>query len=341
VNIPPCSIAKIRFFSQGKYGIRSRMSSTISIQDDATICLLGPTAAGKTAFALEIAKRLPVEIISVDSAMVYRGMDIGTGKPDSVELALVPHHLIDIRDPREAYSAAQFAEDALSCIQDIRARGAIPLLVGGTLLYFRALLEGLSPLPAADASIRSRLSEEGETSGWQALYERLQRVDPASAIRVHAHDKQRIQRALEVYEISGAPMSSFFKSAEKNSLSGILAEYPIQMIGLMPKERRELHQKIEARFHEMLEKGLVAEVEKLFHRADLNAAMPSMRSVGYRQVWGYLAGEYGYDEMVAKAIAATRQLAKRQISWLKSLNEVQWVEGDIKTQAAHFDHSPF
>lgn len=285
------------------------------------IFLMGPTAAGKSAFAIEIAHHIPAEIISVDSVMVYRGMNIGAGKPTVIEMQGIPHHLIDIRDPRDTYSAAEFAKDAQQLMTEITARGRIPLLVGGTMLYFRALQQGLSALPSADPKIRACLLKEGQRIGWEAMHQRLGEIDPESAARIHPNDPQRIQRALEVYEITGQPMSKFFEVSKSKSID----DYQIHTFAISPPNRTELHQKIEQRFHQMLVAGLVAEVESLFKRGDLNSNMPSMRAVGYRQVWGYLAGEYRYDEMVDKAIAATRQLAKRQLTWLRSLSDIKWL----------------
>lgn len=292
------------------------------------IFLMGPTASGKTALSLSLAKKLPVEIISVDSAQIYRGMSIGTGKPTAAELAEVPHHLIDIRDPIEPYSAASFAKDALTLMQSITEKGKIPLLVGGTMLYFRALLQGLAPLPSADPIIRARLLLEAQTLGWGDLHQRLAAVDPLSAERIHPNDPQRIQRALEVFEISGKPMSSFFETAESaidntiaNGHTSPISDYQIHAFAFMPNdaERLVLHQKIEQRFKSMLEQGLINEVEALYNRKDLDPTLPAIRAVGYRQVWQFLAGECNYNEMVFKAIVATRQLAKRQITWLRSL----------------------
>jgi len=285
------------------------------------ILLMGPTAVGKSALALEVAAQLPIEIISVDSAMVYREMDIGTGKPTPQERSTVPHHLIDIRDPKESYSAAEFAKDALHLMDEIIARDRIPLLVGGTMLYFKALQEGLSILPSADQIIRDKLLKEANNIGWAAMHERLASIDPETAKRIHPNDPQRIQRALEVYEISGKPMSSFFTPSLVKPENGI----SYKTFALMPETRAMLHQKIEARFYQLLEQGLVTEVEALYNRGDLSLDMPSMRAVGYRQIWEYLAGEYSYDDMVQKAIAATRQLAKRQLTWLRSLPDINWL----------------
>ncbi len=309
------------------------------------LCLMGPTAVGKSALALALAEQIPIEIISVDSAMVYRGMDIGTGKPTIAERAAVPHHLIDIRDPSEPYSAAEFAKDALRIMEECRARKRVPVLVGGTMLYFRALLEGLSILPAADPHIRERLLQEANQIGWAAMHQRLAEIDPLTAKRLHPNDPQRIQRALEVYEITGKPMSALTRGfappspasgrGRTNEHEALAVTSPLPLAGegapqgrvrvfaMLPPDRKKLHQKIEERFMRMLEQGLVAEAERLYKRGDLNLNMPSMRAVGYRQVWGYLTGEYGYEEMVEKAIAATRQLAKRQLTWLRSLSYIE------------------
>jgi tRNA dimethylallyltransferase len=297
------------------------------------IFLMGPTASGKTALALELAEHLPIEIISVDSAMVYRGMDIGTGKPNKDELALVPHHLIDIRDPSQAYSAAEFAKDALTLMDEISLRNRIPVLVGGTMLYFRALQIGLSPLPSADADVRLTLLKEADEIGWEGMHQRLMRIDPIAAKRIHPNDPQRIQRALEVYAISGKSMSSFFGENETAPLPPSQEEgvrsintYQINSFALAPSDRTVLHDRIQQRFYQMLEQGLIAEIEILFNRGDLNATMPSMRAVGYRQGWAYLAGQCTYEQMVDKALAATRQLAKRQLTWLRSSSNVTWLK---------------
>ena len=278
------------------------------------LCLAGPTASGKTASAFAIAEALastrPVEIVSVDSALVYRGMDIGTAKPSAAERARVPHHLIDIIEPSEAYSAARFVIDAQRLIGEINARGHVPLLVGGTMLYFKALFEGLDAMPAADRRVRAALSDQLEREGLHALYRELQRVDPVTAARLKPADQQRIQRALEVYRVSGQPMSSF------HSEKAPVATPPL--ISLEPTDRAWLHQRIEARFHQMLDEGLVDEVIALEARGDLNADLPSMRCVGYRQTWEALV-EGDQSELPERGIAATRQLAKRQITWLRSM----------------------
>jgi tRNA dimethylallyltransferase len=277
------------------------------------IFLMGPTAAGKTALALALHDALPVEIISVDSSQVYRGMDIGTAKPSRDELARAPHRLIDIRDPRQAYSAADFCADALNEMQAITRAGKIPLLAGGTMFYFRALEFGLSDLPSADPDVRARLGDEAATLGWPALHRRLQEIDPVSAMRIHPNDAQRIQRALEIHELTGQPPST--QDAEKRGHS---FPYRAMKIALWPQDRTLLHQRIATRFLAMLERGFVDEVEQLTRLDGLSLTMPSMRAVGYRQIWEYLIKEVNYSEMTEQAIAATRQFAKRQITWLRS-----------------------
>lgn len=299
------------------------------------VFLMGPTAAGKSLFAIEIARQIPAEIISVDSAMVYKGMDIGTGKPTLAEMQGVPHHLIDIRDPKDTYSAAEFARDASKLMADITQRGKLPLLVGGTMLYFKALQQGLSALPSADPTVRAALLEEAQKIGWEAMHQRLAEIDPDSAARIHPNDPQRIQRALEVYKITGQKMSQLMGARQTD----LLENYHIHAFALSPTERHVLHQKIEQRFHQMLAAGFVAEVEALFKRGDLNIHMPAMRAVGYRQVWAYLAGEYGYEEMVYKAIVATRQLAKRQLTWLRSLSDIIWLSNTHLASSQTVIHS--
>ena len=288
------------------------------------LCIAGPTASGKTAAALALARQRPVEIISVDSALVYRGMDIGTAKPSAAERAQVPHHLIDIRDPRQSYSAAEFVADARRLIPAIRARGALPLLVGGTMLYFKALLEGLDAMPPAHPAVRAALEAEAAARGWPALHAELAQVDPATAARLAPGDSQRIQRALEVYRVSGMPLSAFHTTksiAEKDHSTGTF-----RVISLEPMVRGWLHARIEARFDAMLAAGLVDEVRGLRARGDLSPDLPSMRCVGYRQTWEMLdapAVEGGGEAQALallreRGIAATRQLAKRQLTWLRS-----------------------
>ena len=278
------------------------------------LCLAGPTASGKTAAALAIAEALAgvrtVEIVSVDSALVYRGMDIGTAKPTPAERAQVPHHLIDLIDPSQAYSAARFVGDAQQLITDIHTRGHLPLLVGGTMLYFKALFEGLDAMPAADRDVRAALNAQCERDGLHALYKELQRVDPVTAARLKPADQQRIQRALEVFRVSGKPLSAFHTDKPQRALP--------PLISLEPADRAWLHQRIENRFMQMLEQGLVSEVRNLGNRGDLTADMPSMRCVGYRQTWECLV-EDDLFTLPERGIAATRQLAKRQLTWLRSM----------------------
>lgn len=276
------------------------------------IFLMGPTASGKTGVAVELVRRLPLDIISVDSALVYRGMDIGTAKPGPDILAKAPHRLIDIRDPADAYSAAEFRTDALAAMAEITALGRVPLLVGGTFLYFRALEQGLSEMPAADAEIRARLEVEARRDGIECLHARLARVDPAAAARIHVTDRQRILRALEVYEQTGEPMSVFHARGRNAALP-----YRLLKLALLPEDRAVLHARIATRFNDMLAAGLVEEVRRLYQRGDLAPELPAMRAVGYRQVWAHLAEEPGYENFPERAVVATRQYARRQLTWLR------------------------
>ncbi|HEB55892.1 MAG TPA: tRNA (adenosine(37)-N6)-dimethylallyltransferase MiaA [Gammaproteobacteria bacterium] len=278
------------------------------------VVLMGPTASGKTELAIELQQYLPLDIISVDSVMVYRGMDIGSAKPDAETLLRAPHRLIDIRDPAEVYSAAEFCVDARREIQAVHAAGRIPLLTGGTMLYFRALLYGLSELPTADAATRKKLEAEADRIGWAGMHQRLSEIDPRAAQRIHPNDPQRIQRALEVYELTGLPLSSL-QQQDRNRL---VLPWPVIKLAVVPTERSLLHQRIEWRFQQMMEQGLIAEVEALMRRGDLNSSMPSVRAVGYRQVWELLSGRMDYTQAIEKGIIATRQLAKRQFTWLRS-----------------------
>ncbi|RYY93080.1 MAG: tRNA (adenosine(37)-N6)-dimethylallyltransferase MiaA, partial [Comamonadaceae bacterium] len=279
--------------------------------------IVGPTACGKTAAALALARRRPVEIVSVDSALVYRGMDIGTAKPSAAEQAAVPHHLIDVRDAHESYNAAAFVADATRLIDAIRARGRLPLLVGGTMLYFKALIDGIDPMPGADPALRAQLDAEGATLGWPALHARLAEVDPVTAARLAPHDSQRIQRALEVWHASGQPLSHFHRPAgatpAQAAASGGL------LLSLEPTDRAWLHARIAQRFDDMLHAGLLDEVRRLRARGDLRPDLPSMRCVGYRQAWDFLDGTGTMADLRERGIAATRQLAKRQITWLRSM----------------------
>jgi len=285
------------------------------------IFLMGPTASGKTDLAVELTRRFPCTIISVDSAMIYRGMDIGTAKPGPEILRIAPHRLIDILDPAESYSAAQFCADAVREMREIMAAGRIPLLVGGTMLYFRALQRGLADLPPADAGVRARLDQQGRERGWAYLHQRLCAVDPVAGARIHPNDPQRIQRALEVYELSGVPMTDFLARRTVAPWQGRI----IKMV-VAPGDRTMLRQRIVSRFHVMLEQGLIAEVQALRKRGDLDRDRPAIRSVGYRQVWDYLSSELDYEEMIRKAVIATGQLAKRQMTWLRRETEAQWFD---------------
>ncbi|WP_415888105.1 tRNA (adenosine(37)-N6)-dimethylallyltransferase MiaA [Neptuniibacter sp. QD37_6] len=282
---------------------------------------MGPTASGKTDLAMKLYDHMPCEIVSVDSAMIYKGMDIGTAKPDHEMLARYPHRLIDICDPSEAYSAAEFRTDALKQIEEIRSAGKVPILTGGTMLYFHALKNGLANLPEADAAVRERLLQEAEAEGWAAMHARLAEVDPESAKRLNPNDAQRLQRALEVYEITGRSMTDLWAEQEKQK-----PDFPIVSLAVMPQDRSELHDRIARRFDIMLEQGFVDEVRALWDRGDLDLQMPSVRCVGYRQVWEYFAGTWDYDTMKFKGVVATRQLAKRQVTWLRSWENLNWID---------------
>ena len=292
------------------------------------IFLMGPTASGKTDLAIQLRQQLPVEVISVDSALIYRGMDIGTAKPTAEELALAPHRLIDICDPAESYSAANFRTDALREMQEISAQGKIPLLVGGTMLYYKALLEGLSPLPSADEKVRSEIEAKAALIGWGGLHQELSKIDPISAQRINPNDSQRINRALEVFYLTGKTLT------ELTAQKGEALPYDILQFAIAPEQREVLHLRIEQRFHKMIELGFQQEVEKLHRRPDLNENLPSIRCVGYRQMWEYLRGDYDHDEMVFRGICATRQLAKRQITWLRGwTSPIQWLDSLQPAQA--------
>jgi tRNA dimethylallyltransferase len=282
---------------------------------------MGPTASGKTDLALSLVKHLACDIISVDSAMVYKQMDIGTAKPSKEILAQIPHRLIDIRDPANPYSAAQFCQDALAEIKTIHAAGRIPLLVGGTMLYFHTLQQGISDLPSANPEVRTRLNLEAEQIGWKAMHQRLSEIDPVSAQRIHFNDPQRIQRALEVYEISGKTMTEWYANKPAQAWS-----YPTIKIILSPTERHILHEKIAQRFQIMLSQGFIEEVRALFERGDLNLELPAIRSVGYRQVWNYFIGKSNKEDITELAIIATRQLAKRQLTWLRTQKDAIWFD---------------
>ncbi len=289
-------------------------------QSPPAIFLMGPTAAGKTDLALRLTEELPCDIISVDSALIYKGMDIGTAKPDAATLRKYPHRLVDILDPAESYSAAEFRQDALAEMEKITSAGRIPLLVGGTMMYYNALIKGLANLPEADAAVRARLLEWGEREGWPALHARLAEVDPESARRLAPNDSQRLQRALEVYELTGRSMTELWAEQQSQTLP-----YQVLNLAVMPDSRQVLHERIALRFEQMVQQGFIDEVQALYARGDLDPQMPSVRCVGYRQVWSYLEGEYDHSTMVEKGIIATRQLAKRQITWLRSWENLNWL----------------
>jgi len=293
------------------------------------ICLMGPTASGKTDLAVRLHQELPCEIISVDSALVYRGLDIGTAKPSPELLAKVPHRLVDILDPAEAYSAGRFRDDALAALAEIGAAGRIPLLVGGTMLYFRALARGLADLPRADATLRAEISAEAEQVGWPALHRQLTELDPEAAAAIHPNDPQRIQRALEVFRLTGRPLSQLRREHRGPSLPWHLLK-----VVVAPADRALLHARIERRFTSMLEAGFLDEVARLRARGDLDLDRPAMRAVGYRQAWQHLEGMFDHAEMVRRAQAATRQLAKRQLTWLRREEGVTWFDSALPDVAA-------
>ncbi|MDP4556327.1 tRNA (adenosine(37)-N6)-dimethylallyltransferase MiaA [Halomonas meridiana] len=285
------------------------------------IFLMGPTAAGKTDAAIALHERLGHELISVDSAMVYQGMDVGSAKPSAAELARAPHRLIDIRDPADPYSAADFREDALREMRQISAAGQVPLLVGGTMLYYKRLVEGVANLPAADAAIRERLENQRQQEGLIGLHRTLAEVDPPSAARIHPNDPQRLMRALEVFYASGRPISELWAEQRPETFP-----WRVLSVALAPQDRKVLHQRIALRFESMLAEGLIDEVAALKKRDDLHIDLPSMKSVGYRQVWEYLNGAYDRDELVSRGVIATRQLAKRQLTWLRSWPSLTWID---------------
>jgi tRNA dimethylallyltransferase len=289
------------------------------------VFLMGPTASGKTELALMLAEYFPCEIISVDSAQVYRGMDIGTAKPSLVLRHRYPHHLIDILDPAEAYSAGRFCTDALALMTSISEQGRIPLLVGGTMLYFHALRHGISPLPPANPEIRAAIDKEAMVKGWEGVHCRLAEVDPVAARRIHSHDPQRIQRALEVFQLTGRPLSELIVDSRESALP-----YRVITFILAPKERAALHARIERRFCTMLEVGFLEEVKCLFMRPDLSIKSPSIRAVGYRQAWLYLQDRFSFPVMVEQAITATRQMAKRQLTWLRRENNAMHIDSEEK-----------
>ena len=296
------------------------------------VCLMGPTASGKTDLAMYLYDQFPCELVSVDSVLVYRGMDIGSAKPDAQTLQRYPHHLIDMLDPAEPYSAARFRDDALALIEDITARGRVPLLVGGTMLYFKALAGGLASMPSADPVVRARIEAMALEQGWPAVHAALAQVDPASAERIHPNDPQRISRAYEVFLGSGITLTQWHerqhaeKAADQTPGSGVLP-YTVRYLAVAPRERSVLHERIAERFSLMLQQGLISEVEALHARGDLDVSMPSIRAVGYRQAWDYLEGRLSYEQMHERGVIATRQLAKRQFTWLRGWNEpIEWLD---------------
>ena len=288
------------------------------------IFLMGPTASGKTDLAISLLDHMPIELVNVDSAQIYRQMDIGTAKPDAETLRKAPHRLLSFCDPAETYSAADFAIDAKKEIADIHNTGRIPLLVGGSMLYFKVLLEGLSDLPPADEAIRKSIQEQADKEGWASLHQQLQLIDPKTASRLHPNHSQRIQRALEVYKITGTPLSEL----QNQSDGGIENDYDVRQYALVMQNRALLHQRIEQRFMAMMDAGFADEVKALYQRGDLHADLPSIRAAGYRQLWDYFEGHYGLDEAVEKAIIATRQLAKRQQTWLRNWPKTQKIQVD-------------
>ncbi|UFH49128.1 tRNA (adenosine(37)-N6)-dimethylallyltransferase MiaA [Pseudomonas sp. KNUC1026] len=295
------------------------------------IFLMGPTASGKTDLAIELSQVLPCELVSVDSALVYRGMNIGTAKPAAEVLAHHPHRLVDILDPSQPYSAAEFRRDALEAMADISGRGKIPLLVGGTMLYFKALCEGLADMPSADAAIRQALEAEAASEGLHALHAQLAAIDPVSAARIHPNDPQRLIRALEVYRVSGLSMTELrarqlAESRETGASPGAQLPYTVAHLAIAPQDRAVLHRRIAQRFDQMLEQGFVDEVIALRERGDLNPNLPSIRAVGYRQVWEHLDGALSYEQMRERGVIATRQLAKRQFTWLRSWQGLHWLD---------------
>ncbi|VAY02412.1 tRNA dimethylallyltransferase [Arsenophonus endosymbiont of Aleurodicus dispersus] len=298
------------------------MSRQIFQHKPPAIFIMGPTASGKTALAMALRQQLPVEIISVDSALIYRGMDIGAAKPTLEEQQIAPHRLIDILDPSQSYSAADFRHDALLEMGKIVASGRIPLLVGGTMLYFKILLDGISPLPSADVKIRAEIERQAKQFGWGVIHKMLQEVDPISAGRIHPNDPQRLSRALEVFLVSGKRLTELTEIVEAE------LSYNVLQFAISPPDRKILHQRIEMRFQQILRTGFENEVSALYARGDLDEDLPAIRSVGYRQMWSYLSGESSYNEMVYRSICATRQLAKRQITWLRGWKNVHRRDSD-------------
>ncbi|MCJ8320154.1 MAG: tRNA (adenosine(37)-N6)-dimethylallyltransferase MiaA [Colwellia sp.] len=300
-------------------------SSANNLNKPPVICLMGPTASGKTALAMELCDALPCDIISVDSALIYRNMDIGTAKPTADELTNYPHRLINIRDANESYSAADFCHDALVEIEKIRSNNRIPLLVGGTMMYFKSLIEGISPLPSANKEIRTAIEEEAADKGWQHMHELLRQCDSEAALRIHPNDPQRLTRALEVFRITGNSLTQL------TQIKGAKLEGDVLQFAITPKDRKTLHQRIELRYQIMIDQGFEQEVRVLKQRDDLHENLPSIRCVGYRQMWQYLNDEMDHDEMIFRGVCATRQLAKRQLTWLRGWHKLNWLEMEDDT----------
>lgn len=301
------------------------------------IFLMGPTASGKTNLAMALAEHLPVELISVDSALVYQGLDIGSAKPSAEEQARYPHRLLDIRDPAQPYSVAEFCDDAAAAMAEISAAGKVPLLVGGTMMYFKALLDGLADMPEADPSIRAAIEQEANTHGWPYVHEQLRQVDPDTAAEIHPNHSQRLSRALEVYRASGKTMTQLRQAQQRAAQASVASRYQVVQLAIGPRDRQCLHQRINLRFEQMLAQGFADEVRELMRRDDLHADLPAIRAVGYRQMWEHLQGQYDEAEMLARGTAATRQLAKRQLTWLRGWPELNWVytqsvEGELLTE---------
>ena len=289
---------------------------------------MGPTASGKTALAMALQEALPCDIVSVDSALIYRGMNIGTAKPTKAELAQYPHRLIDLRDASESYSAADFCRDALAEIAEIRSNNRIPLLVGGTMMYFKSLIEGISPLPTANTEIRQAIEREALAKGWQAMHDQLAEIDPVSALRIHPNDPQRLTRALEVYRLTSNTLTQL------TQIKGAKLGGNVLQLAITPQERSTLHERIALRYQQMIAMGFEQEVIKLKSRGDLHQDLPAIRCVGYRQMWQYLDGEFDHDEMIFRGVCATRQLAKRQLTWLRNWPDLHWLTTDDNTNLA-------
>jgi tRNA dimethylallyltransferase len=301
------------------------VQSITELNQPPVICLMGPTASGKTALAMALKDALPCDIVSVDSALIYRDMDIGTAKPTKQELAQYPHRLIDLRDASESYSAADFCHDALAQIAEIRANNRIPLLVGGTMMYFKSLIEGISPLPTANPEIRQAIEAEALEKGWKAMHDQLAEIDPVSAERIHPNDPQRLTRALEVYRLTSNTLTQL------TQIKGAKLAGDVLQLAITPKERSTLHERIALRYQQMVDMGFEQEVIKLKSRGDLHQDLPSIRCVGYRQMWQHLEGEFDHDEMIFRGVCATRQLAKRQLTWLRNWPDLHWLTTDDKT----------